>query len=1061
MKREIRSIQDHSPDRKASPLWQKYSGARRKGRAARLAGAARIARPTEAHAEIRLGHCVPWDPESMASLKRNGHQLTHVATPGLLIADVEGRLDVWRDEKLGDFLRESHLAHIVVLTNFDGGEWIPEGVEYLAFGPAAHRSEFIGRLVSAVQDIHARGILIDWQGLDPAYQDDITGLLGEIGAQLHAAGRELWLEVPVGDDLNAFDLPRLAESVDHFVAALHDENGQDDAPGPIASMEWFEGWLQALIEETDPAQWIVELGAYGYDWSAEGGDAEEISFADAMTRARFSGAEDVGVGKPDFAPSFSYAENGRDHEVWFLDAVTFFNQRRIALRHGVSGVAIRQLGEEDPGIWKVLTLPKEGPLGQDNLAELSRLPGGATITHLGKGEIVSIEALDPSDGARRLAEDPNGQLTSAYKVFPGYPALFHMGGGVSGQMALTFDDGPDPYWTPRILDALRKYHVPATFFVLGANAEKYPALLRRIVAEGHEIGSHTFTHSNLAAIPERQVALELNATQRVIEAATGRSTQLFRPPYDADARPEDIAQLRPLKIAQDLGYLTVLEQVDPKDWDRPGAAEIVRRVQAQHTEGSVLLLHDAGGNRRQTLEALPKILEALSRDKVQIISLSKMLGTTRDALMPPVTPGENRTFGLVVSGAGFVALRTLREIVWFFIVAATVLVALRTLVVLALALLHWRRERPTSAYAPSLSVIVPAFQEGRVIAATLQALLRSDYPAPFEVIVIDDGSPDDTAAEARRIAAEDSRVKVIEQPNGGKASALENGIGRAAHDVLVFLDADTQFEPLTLRRLVAPLADARVGAVAGHPRVGNPRALIARCQDIEYIVAFNLDRRALSLWNAVTVVPGAASAFRRRALLEAGGFRRDTLAEDTDLTLAIHEAGWRIECAPDAIARTEAPETIPALAKQRFRWALGTMQCVWKHRRQTFSRRNPALGWFSLPGVWLFQVLLVATAPFIDLLFLQAAVMGRWDVVMPYFLVFLLSDLLLALAACRMEPVKWTQALWILPMRFLYRPILSWVIWRAIGAALRGTWVGWGKLDRTGNVTSPAQIPTV
>jgi len=219
-------------------------------------------------------------------------------------------------------------------------------------------------------------------------------------------------------------------------------------------------------------------------------------------------------------------------------------------------------------------------------------------------------------------------------------------------------------------------------------------------------------------------------------------------------------------------------------------------------------------------------------------------------------------------------------------------------------------------------------------------------------------------------------------------------------------------------------------------------------------VAANLERRALSLWNAVTVVPGAVSAFRRQAITEAGGFRHDTLAEDTDLTLAIHEAGWRVECAPRAIAYTEAPETVGTLVKQRFRWALGTMQCVWKHRSQHFSHRNPALGWFSLPGIWLFQVLLVASAPFMDLLFLQSALLGRWDAILPYFSVFLLSDLLLALVACRMENVKWTQALWVLPMRFIYRPVLSFVIWRAIGAALRGAWVGWGKLERTGTVST-------
>lgn len=1060
MKKEIRAIQERQPEGQVAqvPLWRRYLESKKTKASGKTDVVPRISRPGRQPSEIRLGHYVSWDPESFESLKHHAHQLTHVATQSLVMPDVEGGLVVRLDEKIEEYLKESHLARIAVLTNYDGKDWVPEAVEYLAFGPEEHRKAFIARLVAALEKIDARGVLIDWQGVDPAYQANITALLRDMGGELHKAGRELWLEVSVGDDLNAFDLSQLAESVDHFVAALHDENGQDDEPGPIASSDWFEGWLQALLGGMDPSQWIVELGAYGYDWGGSPQGAEELSFADAMTRARYSGAEDVEVKEPDLNPSFSYSENGRDHTVWFLDAVTFYNQLRVAQSHGISGVAVSRLGEEDPAIWRVLDAPREGKAGRAALADLSRIASSPSITHFGEGEIVSVETLDQAGGGRALAETPGGMVTAAYKTFPVFPTLFHTGGEIPGRVALTFDDGPDPKWTPRILDILRQYHVHATFFVLGANAEKYPALLRRIVAEGHEIGSHTFTHSNLAVVPERQVVLELNATQRVIEGATGRSTQLFRPPYDADSRPEEISQLRPLQIAQELGYLTVLEQVDPEDWDRPGVEEIVRRVRDQQSEGSIILLHDAGGDRRQTAEALPRILEDLAKRGVEVVSVADMLGTSNEKLMPPVADRDNQAFASVVSGMGFGILRFLRGVMWFSIVSATVLVAARTVVILVLALLHWRKERPAGSHALPLSIIVPAFKEGRVIAATLRSLLKSDYPSAFEIIVIDDGSPDDTVAEARRVAAEDARVRVLEQPNSGKATALENGVKNAVNDIVVFLDADTHFEPDTLRRLVAPLEDGGIGAVAGHPRVGNARTLIARCQDIEYIVAFNLDRRALSLWNAVTVVPGAVSAFRRQALLEAGGFRHDTLAEDTDLTLAIHEAGWRIECAPDAVARTEAPETVSALVKQRFRWALGTMQCIWKHRHQTFSRRNLALGWFSLPGVWLFQIVLVASAPFIDLLFFQSAIMGRWDVVLPYFSVFLISDLLLAFAACRMEPVKWTQAFWVLPMRFIYRPLLSYVIWKAIAAALRGAWVGWGKLDRTGNVVSPATV---
>lgn len=1065
MKGEIRTLQRQHPEGQTPlvPLWLQYTKMREARTAKREAAPKKFRpekRPAPSPGEIRLAHYVDWDPQSWESLRLHAPQLTHVATETLVMKDVSGDLTIHRDEKVESFLEENHLLQLAKLTNFDGKEWVPESVEYLAFGPQAQRDTFFVKLTETLSEIGAKGVLIDWEGMDPTYEEAMTVLLHQMAGALHQAGLELWLMVPVGDDLTIFNLPQLSDAVDHFVAVLHDENGEEDSPGPIASADWFSGWLQALLSETDPSQWIVQLGSYGYDWGHLSGEVEEISFADAMTRARYSGADDVAVKAPDFNPSFSYTENGRDHTVWFLDAVTFYNQLRAARSYGVSNVAINRLGQEDPGIWRTLDLPRDRPLDKNVLAEWNRIPSEARIAHIGAGEIVKVVSLEQSEGRRHTEQQGNQQITALYKKFPAIPTLLHHGDGGPNRVALTFDDGPDPRWTPQILDILRQHHVHATFFVLGANAEKYPSLLRRIVDEGHAIGNHTFTHSHLAAVSERQVSLELNATLRAIQGATGYSTQLFRPPYNADARPEDLAELRPLQIAQNLGYITVLEKIDPKDWNHPSADEIVQRVREQMGDGSIILLHDAGGNRRETVAALPRILDNLRNTGISVVSVANLLGTTNEQLMPPVAP-ENKALAYTVSGVGFNVMRILQKTVWFLVVSATVLVGARTLLILILAFCHWRKERPLGTFAPALSIIVPAFQEEKVIAATLKSLLACDYPAAVEILVIDDGSSDGTAAEVRRVAENNPRVRLFEQPNSGKASALENGVAQATNEILIFLDADTRFDRDTLRHLVAPLEDERVGAVAGNPRVGNLRTLIAHCQDIEYIVAFNLERRALSHWNAITVVPGAVSAFRRRAIVEAGGFRHDTLAEDTDLTLAIHEAGWRVDCAPGAVARTEAPETVRSLVKQRFRWGLGTMQCVWKHRRQTFSRRNPALGWFSLPGIWLFQVVLVAAAPLIDLLFLQSALMGQWKVVLPYFLVFLISDFVLAFIACLLEPLPVRRALWVLPMRFIYRPLLSYVIWKAIFAALRGVWVGWGKLDRTGTVSSPSPATVV
>lgn len=305
------------------------------------------------------------------------------------------------------------------------------------------------------------------------------------------------------------------------------------------------------------------------------------------------------------------------------------------------------------------------------------------------------------------------------------------------------------------------------------------------------------------------------------------------------------------------------------------------------------------------------------------------------------------------------------------------------------------------------------------------------------------------------MAADDPRVRVFSQPNAGKSAALHRALAEARREIVIFLDADTLFERATIRKLVEELADGRMGAVSGNARVGNRRNFVTRCQALEYICGYNLDRRAYTAWNCVTVVPGAVSAYRRAAIDAAGGFSHDTLAEDTDMTLTLHRLGWRIGYAPEAIAWTEAPETWRALARQRVRWAFGTMQCLWKHRDLTFDPRHPALGFFALPSAWFFHLILVAIVPLADAILLWSLAAGYAVALWPYFAIFLALDLLLAALACALEGVPLRRAWLTVPVRFAYRWLLAWVVWKSIVRALRGALVGWGKLERTGSVVAP------
>jgi len=1002
----------------------------------------------------RVGFLEGGNPAGLESMKAHAHSLTHVSVEWMTMVDTGGGMVISPNLKILEAARRNGLKVVLLLNNLYGNKWQTDAVEWLAAASDAEQDRFIADLMVNLRYVDADGLLIEWGEIDSQYRENITRLILKICRALHDIHVETWLRVPMGPDLKAFDLDALCEEVDYFVAALHDEYTENDDPGPIASQPWFEGWLETMMDYGEPSQWIIEFGTYGYDWEKGAKQAKIKGFSDIMACAERSGIDAIESRGPVYNPHFEYTDEGVEHAVWFLDAVTFANQLRRVQRFQVSGIGLYTLGYEDPAVWKVLENP-EWMASPDRWQEVL---GCERVAHFGNGNVLTVED-GPESGNRSVSIDGNGRLTASYSAFPSGVTVVHQGQGKEDEVVITFDDGPDPTWTPRILDILKNAHAKATFFVIGSQAEKYPDLIQRMVAEGHEIGNHTFTHPNLAGISRERAVLELNATQRLIESLTGRSTVWFRPPYAADALPSKPDEIAALRIAQDLGYLTVMHDIDPEDWSKPGAAEIVRRVQAGRLlGGNIVLLHDAGGNRRQTVEALPEILTYFEKRADRVVTLSTLLNWSVDQGMPPVMP-KQQSFSRMVSGSGLKVFYRIEQALGGFLVVSTVLVLLRTAVILVLATLRKRNRSGADAsapsYSPDISVLIAAYNEARVIVATIRSILNTRYPGQLEILVVDDGSTDDTAALVQSLAETDDRIRLIRQENRGKAEALQNGMRHTTNDIVVMLDADTCFEPDTLSRLVEALRDPRVGAVCGHVRIANQRSLVARFQAIEYAAGFNLDRMAYDTINGITVVPGAINAVRKAALMHSGGICADTLAEDTDFTLSMHRKGYRIVYAPDAIACTEAPETLRGLAKQRFRWAFGTLQCVWKHRDMAFHPKYKALGCFSLPNVWFFHILLVAVSPIVDLMFLMGLSLGVFGgPMMAYFSVFLVCEMATAAYAIQREG----DSLWrigLVPlMRLVYRPLLGWVMWKSLLKALKGAWVSWGKLERTGAAVS-------
>jgi peptidoglycan/xylan/chitin deacetylase (PgdA/CDA1 family) len=520
---------------------------------------------------------------------------------------------------------------------------------------------------------------------------------------------------------------------------------------------------------------------------------------------------------------------------------------------------------------------KPGALDAARAAQLAEIRFPYGVDYEGKGEILEITA-QPQTGHRVIEFDPKRGLISAerFTVFPS-PYVITRRGGAERKVALTFDDGPDPEYTPKILDALRAAGVPGTFFIIGVNGQMAPELLRREVDEGHEIGNHTFSHPNISTISPTQFQLELSATKHLLASAVGRHSLLFRPPYAVDAEPETIEQVRPIELAAALGYLVVGMQIDPDDWKRPGVDEIVRRTveQAERGEGNMILLHDSGGDRTQTVQAIPRIVEELQKRGFRFVSVSELLGRSRDEVMPLVPPdSEWRTW---LDGAAFGLLNwSAATIHWLFLLGIVLGIA-RLLFVGVLALYQrWRQRLAVfdPAYSPTVAVVIPAYNEERVIVQTIASLLACEHPRRFEIIVVDDGSSDATYRVAREAFADDARVRVLTKANGGKPAALTLGMAQTEAEIVVALDADTVFARDTISKLVRHFANPVTGAVAGNAKVGNRINLLTRWQALEYITSQNLDRRAFDVLNCITVVPGGANPWCGPAALATRLWRR-------------------------------------------------------------------------------------------------------------------------------------------------------------------------------------------
>ncbi|MFC9425282.1 bifunctional polysaccharide deacetylase/glycosyltransferase family 2 protein [Streptomyces sp. NPDC056987] len=626
------------------------------------------------------------------------------------------------------------------------------------------------------------------------------------------------------------------------------------------------------------------------------------------------------------------------------------------------------------------------------------------------------------------------------------------------QLVLTFDDGPDPEWTPKVLDELRKYNAHGVFFITGTMASRHPDLVKRMVDEGHEIGLHTFNHPDLSFQTRSRINWELTQNQLALAGAAGVRSSLFRPPYSSFADAMDNKSWPVTQYIGSRGYITVLNDRDSEDWKRPGVEEIIKRATPKGDKGALVLMHDSGGDRSQTVAALGRYLPEMQQRGFTFANLTEALGAP--SAHTPVTGFE------LWKGKAWVAAVTLSDNLTAVLVSGLavigVLVISRFGLMLVLSFAHSRKVRRRDfSWGPEVTepvtVLVPAYNERECIANTVNSLMASDHP--IEVIVVDDGSTDGTADIVEALWL--PNVHVVRQQNGGKPAALNNGIAHASHDIVVMMDGDTVFEPSTVGELVQPFGDPRVGAVAGNAKVGNRDTLIGAWQHIEYVMGFNLDRRMYDVLGCMPTIPGAIGAFRRQALERVGGMSEDTLAEDTDITMAMHRDGWRVVYAERARAWTEAPESVQQLWSQRYRWSYGTMQAIWKHRRAVVERGpSGRFGRVGLPLVSLFMVLAPLLAPLIDVFLVYGLVFGPTQKTIGAWLGVLLVQAVCAAYAFRLDGERMTHLISLPLQQILYRQLMYVVLLQSWITALTGGRLRWQKLRRTGAVEAPGSIPS-
>jgi cellulose synthase/poly-beta-1,6-N-acetylglucosamine synthase-like glycosyltransferase/peptidoglycan/xylan/chitin deacetylase (PgdA/CDA1 family)/spore germination protein YaaH len=1013
---------------------------------------------------INAGFYRPWEAQAYTSLVNHIGKLDMIVSEGFAIQPKSDTVVAKIDTGLININKKYKKPVIVSISNYvnvDNVTGYSDSTDVdRIFKNKKLRTGFIASILKQLnkyKKYNFQGVNIGLDNVKNRNAADYVAFEKELYTTLHAAGYMVTQNVIPGD--SQFDLELLQHYNDFLFIMAIDQHNDSSNPGDISSQQWVAQILDDVCSKIPSSKVILTIAGGGYDWP-ENSVGHPIGYQQIISTAHENKSP---INFDPVSANLHYTYPGQDglpHTVYFTDAATNFNVVRMADDWATGGVALWRIGAEDPRLWtffqKNLSIDSLKKTGID-LKRLDTVGLSNSVDYDGDGEVLDLMTR-PAPGVINVTMDTtNFVITNQKYIKLPTKYVIKKYGYAPGKVVLTFDDGPDPEYTPRILEILKEKKVPAAFFVVGSMAEKNIQILRREYEEGYEIGNHTFFHPDISAISIKRVILELNATRKLIESVTGRSTILFRAPFNADSEPETLAEVIPVAESRNQSYITIGESIDPWDW-QPGVSAdsiVARTLRYSKNGGSMILLHDAGGNtREETVKALPRIIDSLRARGYKFTTIADVLGKTKAQLMPPIK-GEG-----ILSSLYDIFIQSYfygNYFLLYLFLTAIFLAIGRVILIGILALRQYAEDKKLNRtiipddQLPPVSIIVPAYNEEVTVIKTIKSLLDTKYPH-FEIIFVDDGSKDKTFEMVDLAYVNNPLVTVLTKPNGGKASALNFGITHAKNDFVVCIDADTQLKTDAVYHLMAYFTDDEIGAVAGTVKVGNENNMITRWQSIEYITAQNMDRRAFDLINSITVVPGAIGAFRKSAVFRAGGFTYDTLAEDCDLTMRILRQGFIIKNSAEAIAYTEAPETLDALLKQRFRWSFGVIQSFWKNRNVLFNKKYKFFGMVGMPNILIFQIILPLFSPLADLMMVIGLFGDKPMKIVVYYVAFVMIDFLVAIIAFRMEKESYKKLIYIIPQRFIWRQLMYYILFKAIRKAMKGELNAWGIIKRTGNV---------